>query len=446
MEKNPSTSSANQNRVLRNPSRQPLRNEHYVTRVVITSPASRRRNFWGNRNLRGEKNLFLSRLWEWCFNLSHKISEQSLQNCVSRIQSTNSRKKVVLEKVCIFDFSPTSSSKFRVFCKEFFQQKYQISFLRDQKENLGVLFLGKLGFKLADSKQKKSCLLWKPLGRIIKIKSLVSTRSFWRTMFFDLNSKLFSDSQRKLFGCLTKIFPLVCQNCRQRVQRRFLKKKKKLEWKKNSPSISKFELLILELLIEQYRTGHQTALYVSRGTFRQNYCWEKIFSIISALSAEISGTSGRKLLDFFEKKVFSINFRLSGKDFWASGKISEELSKLQSPFQEEHFGKKLRRKKHHFPSFSRKKLGLLVGCSVMDVKNFQLRVQKEKFWGNRNLRRKNNLFLSRLLERCFQPFAQKFRAESSKLRFTYPVDQFEETSFSWKCLYLRFFRNSSRKL
>ena len=32
--KNPSTSSANQNLVLRHPSRQPIRIEHYVTRVV----------------------------------------------------------------------------------------------------------------------------------------------------------------------------------------------------------------------------------------------------------------------------------------------------------------------------------------------------------------------------------------------------------------------------
>ena len=32
--KNPSTSSTNQNRVLRNPSRQPIRIEHYVTREL----------------------------------------------------------------------------------------------------------------------------------------------------------------------------------------------------------------------------------------------------------------------------------------------------------------------------------------------------------------------------------------------------------------------------
>ena len=40
--KNHSTSSANQNPVLRNPSRYPIRIEYYVTRVVITSPESSR--------------------------------------------------------------------------------------------------------------------------------------------------------------------------------------------------------------------------------------------------------------------------------------------------------------------------------------------------------------------------------------------------------------------
>ena len=40
--KHPSNSSANQNRVLRHPSRQLIRIEHYITRVVITSPESSR--------------------------------------------------------------------------------------------------------------------------------------------------------------------------------------------------------------------------------------------------------------------------------------------------------------------------------------------------------------------------------------------------------------------
>ena len=66
----------------------------------------------------------------------------------------------------------------------------------------------------------------------------------------------------------------------------------------------------------------------------------------------------------------------------------------------------------------------------MDVKKFLSCVQRKKFFRDRVLRKKfiHCLFQSSW-EWMFQTFARKMRAESSKLRFTYPVDQFEENSF-----------------
>ena len=54
------------------------------------------------------------------------------------------------------------------------------------------------------------------------------------------------------------------------------------------------------------------------------------------------------------------------------------------------------------------------------------------FSGNRVLRKKIIHCLFRSWEWMFQTFEQKFRAESLKLRFTSPVDQFEE-NFFLKC-------------
>ena len=56
----PRLSATNQNQVLRHPSRQSIRIEHYVTRVVITSPES---------SQLGWKNLFGSRIESACYSL-----------------------------------------------------------------------------------------------------------------------------------------------------------------------------------------------------------------------------------------------------------------------------------------------------------------------------------------------------------------------------------------
>ena len=134
---------------------------------------------------------------------------------------------------------------------------------------------------------------------------------------------------------------------------------------------------------------------------------------------------------FWSRNFFSIFFRLSAKDFRASGNLSEVTLKLRSMCAEDQFGKKLflRKKNDHFRFFNRKFSDFWQDVlSWMSKTSFYVS-RRRVFWGNKNLRRKNNLFLSRLCERCFQSFAQKFLAESSQLCFTYPVDQFEEKFF-----------------
>ena len=52
-------------------------------------------------------------------------------------------------------------------------------------------FCSKIGLHIQSSSKKDSVPLWKPLGSVVKTLCLVSTRSYWRTFFFELFIKFF---------------------------------------------------------------------------------------------------------------------------------------------------------------------------------------------------------------------------------------------------------------
>ena len=104
--------------------------------------------------------------------------------------------------------------RFGLFAKSIFLEKSKKIFSLAQNYVLVVTSVWKLGFIFQTSSKNDSGPLWKPLRSVVKTISLVSTRSYWRTMFFELFIYFsLSDSQRLLFGCLANFFWLVCQNC-----------------------------------------------------------------------------------------------------------------------------------------------------------------------------------------------------------------------------------------
>ena len=166
------------------------------------------------------------------FNLSHKNSEQSLQNCVLRIQSTNSRKNFSW-KILYLRSLRTPSKKFRAFREEFILQKNHQSFTCPNG-GFGSYFFLEFGLHIHWLRAKKVRVYCDHFQRgLLKLhhscpqdpfgKKMLNRR-IYQFLFFGLSAKTFW-----MFGelFLAGFTETGLKNCRGN----FWRKKKNFEWK-----------------------------------------------------------------------------------------------------------------------------------------------------------------------------------------------------------------------
>ena len=145
----------------------------------------RRRNFWGNRNLRRKNFQYIFRVWERRFQSFAKVFGRTLR-AASYLSSGSFQRKIFREMRCICVAFPDLEPDVSDFLRRVLFWKYQKIFSLAQNYVLVVTSVWKLGFIFQSYCKKDSGPLWKPLGSIVKTICLVSTRSYWRTMFFEI--------------------------------------------------------------------------------------------------------------------------------------------------------------------------------------------------------------------------------------------------------------------
>ena len=335
-----------------------------------------------------------------------KKNRMGHQNCFVRIQMIFSC-KIVEKNKFIFDHFPIFSKKISDFCRKMLERLSNIpstcppNILREQKlevkshwNRFRTLETNFWSFAQNFSTDPSELSYTYPndefQGKLFK-------KNFVSSFFFGF--------QAKMIGFTVEHFREDCQNSILRVQKFF--------WRN----------LISKIIIDFFFRGLRAKTF---RTFSEKFLAGMHNCLLRVGEEIFERTWFSSKEEFFSHQFLTLSWWFSG--FWQK-KNSEGSSKLHSPYPGYHFGKKVSLEKINTFCLSTEKSRIFGRVLYHGCQNFPLRLRKKIFWGNRILRKQIIHFVFRSWEWMFQFFAQKFRAESSKVHFTYPVDQFEETSF-----------------
>ena len=332
-----------------------------------------------------------------CFKVLQKFSAESSELRFTYLVD-QFQEKLFLKCDVFAWFFWRRARRFGLFCEEYFIGIIKKIFSLAQNYVLLVTSVWKVGFKFQTSSKKDSRPMWKTLGSHVKTICLVSTRSYWRTMFFELFINFF------LFGLSALTFWMFGELFLVGLLKLAFMGLEDIFERKN------FEWNLHNLLVHKRRFFGGTSVWNLRFTSTQPRRWkmrvycEDLFGRVVKTESFMSRRYYRRKTIF---KIFIIFFffglsekssRTLGRNFFGWKKIpsisDSELMTFRLQLQrkllaEKYFGGE-KVFLHQFPTFSSWCLGLWQKTGRVIKSEFYL--SRGNFWQETIFEKKNHHF------------------------------------------------------
>ena len=231
-----------------------------------------------------------------------------------------------LEKLCFFVIPGLQTKKFRFFAESFFQQIYQLCFLRDQKGVLGGYFVWKSVFTnfIHGLQAKMIGFTVEHCREDCQTSNLRVQKFLWRILISEVQINFFFRGLwANTFRTFSENFLAEMHNCLLRVKKRdFWKDKIFFEGRVFLTSISDIQLMVLGLLSKQKSEGSSKL----HSTYSEEHFGKKLYK-----KTQHFLSFSRKISNFWLSAGYStmdvkISFYVSGrKTFWENRILRKKI-------------------------------------------------------------------------------------------------------------------------